>query len=94
MNREDLVAALEHIGWSVNSKMNGHHYQMQNHKGEISKVMLMSDHALMRDGEADLCFYYEKCHFDTIDNNCVSLYAKGSSSVFINFYGEPQEERT
>ncbi len=87
-DRDTLVAGLEKIGWSLDSKMNGHHHRMLDHKGNVSKVMLYSDHALIRDVESEVSFYYTDCELELIDNDCVSLYGKDNKSVFINFYGE------
>lgn len=88
MSRDDLRIALEGIGWRLKSEMNGHHFQMEDHEGNVSKVRLFSDHALIRDHEAKANFYYKDCEVEKLDDNCVSLYAKNNKSVFINFYGE------
>lgn len=88
IDRDTLVAGLEKIGWSLDSKMNGHHHRMLDHKGNVSKVMLYSDHALIRDVESDASFYYKDCELEFIEDSCVSLHARDNKSVFINFYGE------
>ena len=93
MNRDDLVKALEHIGWNKISEMNGYAYQMKDHEGNKSKVLLKSDHVEIREGEAEACFYYRDCGMDILDNNCVSLAQRDSNSVFVNFYGSDTTDK-
>jgi hypothetical protein len=90
MIRDDLVSALEHIGWKKVSEMNGYAFKMIDHRGTASRVLLMSEKVHLRDSEAEVSFYYSDCKLEIIDGNFVSLAQKDSDSVFINFYGEKQ----
>jgi len=87
MSREDLLQALENIGWKRQSEMNGYAWRLEDHKGNTSKFLLKSDHVEIRDPEAEASFYYKDCGVEPLDGSCVSLYAKDNKSVFINFYG-------
>lgn len=90
VNRDVLLKLLKGIGWTVKSEMNGYAHKLQDNEKNISTVHLNNECAFIKDKTVDICFYYNDCDIELIDDNCISLGRRGSKSVFINFYGEKQ----